>query len=32
MHIKTSCEKTSFLDKNIKDAYLEKFKIYCLFL
>ncbi len=29
-NIKTSCEKTSFLDKNIKDAYLEKFKIYCL--
>ena len=29
-NIKTGCEKTSFLDKNIKDSYLEKFKIYCL--
>ena len=24
------CEKINFLDKNIKDPYLEKFKIYCL--
>ena len=29
-NIKESCEKVNFLDKNIKDAYLEKFKIYCL--
>ena len=28
--IKSGCEKTSFLDKNIKDSYLDKFKIYCL--
>ncbi len=28
--IKSGCEKISFLDKNIKDSYLEKFKIYCL--
>tara|TARA_B100000963_G_scaffold352505_1_gene365768 strand:+ start:9999 stop:11732 length:1734 start_codon:yes stop_codon:yes gene_type:complete len=29
-NIKKSCEKISFIDKNIKDPYLEKFKIYCL--
>ncbi len=29
-NIKNSCEKISFMDKNIKDPYLEKFKIYCL--
>ena len=29
-NIKESCEKMSFIDKNIKDSYLEKFKIYCL--
>jgi hypothetical protein len=29
-NIKESCEKINFIDKNIKDAYLEKFKIYCL--
>ncbi len=29
-NIKSGCEKISFLDKNIKDSYLEKFKIYCL--
>ena len=29
-NIKKGCEKISFIDKNIKDAYLEKFKIYCL--
>ena len=29
-NIQQSCEKINFLDKNIKDAYLEKFKIYCL--
>ena len=29
-NIKESCEKVNFLDKSIKDAYLEKFKIYCL--
>ena len=28
--IKSGCEKISFLDKSIKDSYLEKFKIYCL--
>ena len=28
--IKESCKKINFLDKNIKDSYLEKFKIYCL--
>jgi hypothetical protein len=29
-NIKKSCDKISFIDKNIKDSYLEKFKIYCL--
>ena len=29
-NIKKGCEKISFIDKNIKDSYLEKFKIYCL--
>ncbi len=29
-NIKEGCEKISFIDKNIKDSYLEKFKIYCL--
>ncbi len=29
-NIKKSCEKINFIDKNIKDSYLEKFKIYCL--
>ena len=29
-NIKESCEKINFIDKNIKDSYLEKFKIYCL--
>ena len=28
--IKKGCEKVNFLDKSIKDSYLEKFKIYCL--
>jgi hypothetical protein len=28
--IKESCKKINFLDKSIKDSYLEKFKIYCL--
>ena len=28
-NIKKSCEKIDFIDKNIKDSYLEKFKIYC---
>ena len=28
--IKKGCEKISFIDKNISDPYLEKFKIYCL--
>tara|TARA_B110001452_G_scaffold249104_1_gene236368 strand:+ start:83 stop:1825 length:1743 start_codon:yes stop_codon:yes gene_type:complete len=29
-NIKEGCEKINFIDKNIKDPYLEKFKIYCL--
>jgi len=29
-NIKEGCKNINFLDKNIKDAYLEKFKIYCL--
>ena len=29
-NIKECCEKIKFIDKKIKDAYLEKFKIYCL--
>ena len=29
-NIKEACEKISFIDAKIKDAYLEKFKIYCL--
>jgi len=29
-NIKEGCEKIKFIDANIKDAYLEKFKIYCL--
>jgi hypothetical protein len=29
-NIKTGCEKIRFIDTKIKDAYLEKFKIYCL--
>ena len=29
-NIKEGCEKINFLDKDIKDSYLEKFKIYCL--
>ncbi len=28
--IKEGCQKINFLDKDIKDSYLEKFKIYCL--
>ena len=28
--MKEGCKKINFLDKNIKDSYLEKFKIYCL--
>ncbi len=28
--IKKGCQKINFLDKNIKDSYLDKFKIYCL--
>ena len=28
--ISKGCEKIKFIDKEIKDAYLEKFKIYCL--
>ncbi len=29
-NIKEGCEKIKFIDENIKDSYLEKFKIYCL--
>ena len=29
-NIKEGCEKIDFLDKDIKDPYLEKFRIYCL--
>ena len=29
-NIKEGCEKINFIDKNINDSYLEKFKIYCL--
>ena len=29
-NLKEGCKKINFLDKNIKDSYLEKFKIYCL--
>ena len=29
-NIKEGCEKIKFIDSNLKDSYLEKFKIYCL--
>ena len=29
-NIKLGCEKVNFIGKDIKDPYLEKFKIYCL--
>ena len=29
-NIKDGCEKVNFVGKDIKDPYLEKFKIYCL--
>ncbi len=29
-NIKDGCDNIDFLDKNVKDPYLEKFKIYCL--
>ncbi len=29
-NIKEGCKQINFLDKNIKDSYLDKFKIYCL--
>ena len=29
-NIKEGCTQINFLDKSIKDSYLEKFKIYCL--
>ena len=29
-NIKEGCKKIGFIDANIKEAYLEKFKIYCL--
>ncbi len=28
--IKSACEKTTFIDRNIQNDYLEKFRIYCL--
>ena len=28
--IKKGCQKINFLDKSVKDSYLDKFKIYCL--
>ncbi len=31
-NISTGCEKVSFINKEIKDNYLEKFRIYCLVL
>ena len=31
-NIKEGCKKIKFIDAKIKDAYLEKFKIYCLIL
>ncbi len=29
-NIAEGCKKINFIDKNLKDSYLEKFKIYCL--
>ncbi len=29
-NIKEGCDKIKFIDKAVKDSYLEKFKIYCL--
>ncbi len=29
-NIKKGCDKIKFIDKTVKDSYLEKFKIYCL--
>ncbi len=29
-NLKDGCENIDFIDKSIKDSYLEKFKIYCL--
>ena len=29
-NLKVGCEKANFIGKDIKDPYLEKFKIYCL--
>ncbi len=29
-NIKVGCDKVNFIGKDIKDSYLEKFKIYCL--
>tara|TARA_X000001036_G_C20671964_1_gene802795 strand:- start:225 stop:1967 length:1743 start_codon:yes stop_codon:yes gene_type:complete len=29
-NLKEGCEKVNFINKEIKDSYLEKFKIYCL--
>ena len=29
-NIKSACDKTNFIDREIQNSYLEKFKIYCL--
>ena len=29
-NIKSACEKISFIDKNVQNNYLDKFRIYCL--
>ena len=29
-NIKSACEKTNFINKDLKNDYLDKFKIYCL--
>ena len=31
-NLKEGCEKADFISKEIKDSYLEKFKIYCFYL
>jgi len=29
-NIKSACEKVNFIDRNVRDNYLDKFRIYCL--
>ena len=29
-NIKSACEKINFIDRNVRDNYLDKFRIYCL--